>query len=220
MRPRTTSALTAFAGAIVAAGVLGAPTTAQAAPEATNYPAPPPVVTVGSASVSTGDAVRIAGRSFAAGEPIAISVRYRITLHSAGFNSPFRPRVSGDRTADDDGTFKARVRLTSPGYATIKATGQRSHQSASVTVRVLAWRGVTTFGGDDFFAGTPLGAPGSQPARNFGPFKLSGNETTTTMASGASGADARTYGADVVTGLLGLTALIGSGLMLRRRRTS
>lgn len=208
-----------------------------------------------SATVSTGGAVRIAGKRFLPGEPIAIRVKYRITRHSGGFDSPFPPRVSGDRRADDDGRFSAKVRLTSPGYATITVTGKKSGQSASVTVRVLAWRGTYSFGGDDFFAGTPLGDGvrhdggsnghnsgqddrwdgGDRPAGFYGPFfggwspfRLSANETALTGdLSGtrgdnlAAGEQTNTaHGADLVAGLLGLTALIGSGLVMRRRRVS
>lgn len=201
---------------------------------------------VSSASVSTGGAVRIQGKRFLPGEPISIRVKYRITRHSGGFDSPFPAQVSGDRRTDDDGRFSAKVRLTSPGYATIKVTGKQSGQSATVTVRVLAWRGSYDFGGDDFFAGTPLGNPvkhngggdhwdgGDRPAGFYGPFfggwspfKLSANETalgtgtadaTDLAAAGTEHRGAR--GADVVASLLGLTALIGSGLIMRRRRVS
>ncbi|MDG6100822.1 hypothetical protein Daura_02205 [Dactylosporangium aurantiacum] len=199
-----------------------------------------------SASVSTGGAVRIAGKRFLPGEPISIRVKYRITRHSGGFDSPFPARVSGDRRADEDGRFSAKVRLTSPGYATIKVTGKKSGQSASVTVRVLAWRGSYSFGGDDFFAGTPLGDGvrdngghhrwdgGDRPAGFYGPFfggwspfRLSGNETSLNDTAGAGsdnlaaqGQPDPVHGADLVAGLLGLTALVGSGLMLRRRRVS
>lgn len=250
MRPRTRSALTSLAGALVAAAVLGAPTAAHAEPggaaAAAAYPAPEPVVRVSSASVSTGGAVRIAGKRFLPGEPISIHVKYRITWQSGGFDGPFPARVSGDRRADDDGKFHAKVRLTSPGYATIKVTGKTSHQSATVTVRVLAWRGTYDFGGDDFFAGTPLGNGvrhdggddhwdgGDRPAGFYGPFfggwspfKLSANETslagestadTSDLAAGSETKGA--HGADMVASLLGLTALLGSGFVLRRRRVS
>jgi hypothetical protein len=255
MRPRTRSALTALAGALVAAAVLGAPTAAHAEPEgaaaaAANYPAPEPALRVSSASVSTGSAVRIAGKRFLPGEPISIRVKYRITRHSGGFDGPFPASVSGDRRTDDDGKFHAKVRLTSPGYATIKVTGKRSGQSASVTVRVLAWRGSYSFGGDDFFAGTPLGNGvrnhgghgghddhwdgGDRPAGFYGPFfggwspfRLSANETSLDATQAGAGTDlaAETqtngaHGADLVSGLLGITALIGSGFILRRRRVS
>ncbi|MFF5230798.1 hypothetical protein [Dactylosporangium sp. NPDC000521] len=209
-----------------------------------------------SASVSTGGVVCIAGKRFLPGEPISINVKYRITRHSGGFDGPFPARVSGDRRTDDDGKFEANVRLTSPGYATIKVTGKKSKQTATVTVRVLAWRGNYSFGGDDFFAGTPLGNGvrnngggdkwdgGDRPAGFFGPFfggwspfRLSANETSLTDASDASDASAAStssstdlaggttkthdaQGADLLAGLLGLTALAGSGFVMRRRRTS
>jgi hypothetical protein len=228
--------------------VLGAPTAAHAEPgeaaaAAANYPPSEPAVRVSSASVSTGGAVRIVGKRFLPGEPISIRVKYRITRHSGGFDGPFPAQVTGDRRTDDDGRFAAKVRLTSPGYATIKVTGKKSGQSATVTVRVLAWRGSYSFGGDDFFAGTPLGNGvrdngghdkghwdgGDRPAGFYGPFfggwspfKLSANETslagTDDLAAGSQTNGA--HGADMVASLLGLTALIGSGFVLRRRRVS
>ncbi|GAA3231986.1 hypothetical protein GCM10010532_067750 [Dactylosporangium siamense] len=199
-----------------------------------------------SGSVSTGGAVRIVGKRFLPGEPISIRVKYRITRHSGGFDSPFPASVSGDRRAGDDGKFSAKVRLTSPGYATIKVTGKKSGQSASVTVRVLAWRGSYDFGGDDFFAGTPLGNGvrkdnhgwdgGDRPAGFYGPFfggwspfKLSANETSlagatsteaTDLAADTDTSTGTAHGADMVASLLGITALIGSGFILRRRRVS
>ncbi|GAA2613744.1 hypothetical protein GCM10010399_50740 [Dactylosporangium fulvum] len=240
MRARTASALTSVAGAIIAVAVLGAPTTAQAAPEnhgqagaqAAAYPAPEPAVRVSSASISTGNTVRVTGRSFSPGEPIAISVSYRITPNSGTYHNPWGVSIKGDQRADADGKFAAKVRLSVPGYARIKVTGKKSHKSAAVTVRVLAWRS-DVFGGDDFFAGTPLGAPvrwddrsDTGAGRVFGPhsggwspFRLSGNETTVAGATVRT-EEHKTYGGDVVAGLLGLTALIGSGFVARRRRTS
>lgn len=262
MRPRTRSALTALAGALVAAAVLGAPTAAHAEPGGAaaaveaHYPAPEPAVRVSSGTVNTGGAVRLAGKRFLPGEPISIRVKYRITRHSGGFDGPFPAWVSGDRRANDHGKFQAKVRLSSPGYATIKVTGKKTGLSVSVTVRVLAWRGQYDFGGDDFFAGTPLGNPvrdhgghhdnyddGDRPAGFFGPFfggwspfRLSANETTLADAGTAGTSDATgstdganqaaetgtngAHGADLVASLLGITALIGSGFILRRRRVS
>ena len=68
------------------------------------------------------------GKRLLPGEPISIRVKYRITRHSGGFDGPFPARVSGDSRADDGGKFSAKVRLTSPGYATIKVTGKKSGQ--------------------------------------------------------------------------------------------
>jgi len=232
MRARSTSALTAFAGAIVAAAVLGAPSSAQAAPEAA-YPAPAPAIRVSSASITIGNAVRLSGRSFQPGEPISISVRYRITRHSGGFDNPFGVRINGDRRADENGKFSARIRLGTPGLAVIRVTGKKSHKTVRVTVRVLAWHNSWP---DDIFAGTPLGSggfggfggfDGDHRAGYFGPFsggwspfRLTGNETGLVVAAAAAKTEHRTYGADVVPALLGLTALLGSSFMLRRRRTS
>ncbi|GGM85896.1 hypothetical protein ACFFX1_33695 [Dactylosporangium sucinum] len=245
MRARTASALTAAAGAIVAAAVLGAPTAAQAEPEGHHpggaaaqnaaqnaaYPAPDPAIRVSSASIAPGDAVRLSGRRFLPGEPISISVKYRITPNSGTYDNPWGVSIKGDRRADDNGKFSAKVRLSLPGYARIRVTGKKSGESAAVTVRVLAWRGYS-FGGDDFFAGTPLGNPArydghdaDRPARFFGPFwggwsplRLSASESGL-VAGAAETQQHKTYGAEAVAGLLGLTALVGSTLLTRRRRT-
>jgi hypothetical protein len=237
MRARTTSALSVLAGAIVAAAVLGAPTTAQAVPEGA-YPAPAPAIRVSAATVSTGDAVRLSGRSFEAGEPIAISVQYRITRHSGGYDNPWGVRINGDRRAGDDGRFSARIRLGMPGYAVIKVTGKKSHKTLKIVVRVEAWHNPWP---DDIFDGTPLGSGpshphsdghsggGDRPVGFFGPFRsgwspfrLSADETGSgrVAESAAVRHEGHSYGADLVPGLLGLTALIGSGLVTYRRRPS
>jgi hypothetical protein len=234
MRARRTTALTSLAGlagAFVAAAVLGAPTNAQAAPEAA-YPAPAPAIRVSAASVTMGDAVRLQGRSFIAGEPISIRVQYRITPSSGGYDNPWGVSVNGDRRADDQGRFSARIRLGTPGYAIIKVTGKKSHKTLKVAVRVQAWQNPWP---DDIFDGTPLGTNpvhrhwdgGDRPAGFFGPFRsgwspfrLSANEVE---AAPARGPEHRTYGADLIPALLGLTALAGSGLITvrsARRRPS
>ncbi|WP_432834231.1 hypothetical protein [Dactylosporangium sp. CA-092794] len=230
MRSRTRTALTTFAGlagAAVAAAVLGAPTVAQAAPEAA-YPAPAPAIRVSAASISVGDAVRLQGRSFVAGEPIAIRVQYRITRNSGGFDNPWGVSVNGDRRADDQGRFSARIRLSMPGYAIIKVTGKQSHKTLTAAVRVQAWRNPWP---DDIFDGTPLGSSpvraghwdgGDRPVGFFGPFRsgwspfrLQANEVA---APAAKDDGPRTYGAELLPGLLGLTALVGSTVLAYRRR--
>jgi hypothetical protein len=237
MRARTLSArkvLGGLCGAIVAAAVLGAPTSAQAAPEGA-YPAPAPAIRVSAGSVTFGDAVRLSGKGFVAGEPISITVLYRITRHSGGYDG-WGTRISGDRRAGDDGRFSARVRFGTPGYAIIKVTGKRSHKTLKVAVRVQAWE--NPWDDYDFFAGTPLGNPvrghwdgHDRPVGFYGPFRdgwspfrLQGNEQSSkaAVASGSAGTESKQpYGAELIPGLLGLTALIGSGLVgYRRRRTS
>ncbi|MGI5246791.1 hypothetical protein [Dactylosporangium sp. CA-139066] len=237
MRARRKTALTSLAGlagAFVAAAVLGAPTNAQAAPEAA-YPAPAPAIRVSAASVTMGDAVRLQGRGFIAGEPISIRVQYRITRNSGGYDNPWGVNVNGDRRTDDQGRFSARVRLGMPGYAIIKVTGKKSHKTLSVAVRVQAWKNPWP---DDIFDGTPLGSSpvrghwdgGDRPAGFFGPFRsgwspyrLSANEVqagTEVAAPAPRQQQHRTYGADLVPALLGLTALAGSGLITYRRRQS
>ncbi|MER7007982.1 hypothetical protein ABT297_33740 [Dactylosporangium sp. NPDC000555] len=238
MRARKRTALTSLAGlagAVVAAAVLGAPTSAQAAPEGA-YPAPAPAIRVSAGSITTGEAVRLQGRGFIAGESIQIRVQYRITRDSGGYDNPWGVNVKGDRRADGQGRFSARVRLGMPGYAIIKVTGAQSHKTLSVAVRVQAWRNPWP---DDIFAGTPLGSSpvrghwdgGDRPVGFFGPFRngwspfhLVSNELpagegqagTEVAAPAARHEEHRTYGADLVVGLLGLTALIGSGLITRR----
>jgi hypothetical protein len=235
MRARTRtslSTLAGLAGAVVAAAVLGAPTSAQAAPEAA-YPAPAPVIRVSAGSISTGDAVRLSGRSFIAGEPISIRVQYR------NDRDPWGVRINGDRRADDEGRFSARVRLGAPGYAIIKVTGKQSHKTLKVAVRVRAdghysYDGNNGFLGD-IFDGTPLGDNRvrghwdghDRPVGFYGPFRsgwspfrLSANETTVVAAPMTHTESNRTYGADLIPGILGLTALVGSGwISFRRRRT-
>jgi hypothetical protein len=105
-----------------------------------------------------------------------------------------------------------------------------------VAVRVQAWENPWDDG--DFFAGTPLGSPvrghwdgHDRPVGFYGPFRdgwspfrLQGNERSdkAAVASGSAGSESQQpYGAELIPGLLGLTALIGSGLVgYRRRRTS
>jgi hypothetical protein len=235
MRARTRtslSTLAGIAGTVVAAAVLGAPTSAQAAPEAT-YPAPAPAIRVSAASISAGDAVRLQGRGFVAGEPIGINVQYRHDDASGVC-------INGDRRADDQGRFSARIQLNKSGVAVIRVTGKQSHKTLRATVRVVGGRQTWTwdgggwpndlFGGD-IFDGTPLENPArghwdghDRPVGFYGPFRsgwspfrLSANETTTVAAPEQH----RTYGADLIPAILGLTALAGSGwISLRRRRTS
>ncbi|WP_433213483.1 hypothetical protein ACQP00_02060 [Dactylosporangium sp. CS-047395] len=234
MRARTRtslSTLAGLAGAVVAAAVLGAPTSAQAAPEAA-YPAPAPQIRVSAASIQAGDAVRLQGRSFMAGEPISISVRYR-------HDDTWGVHINGDRRADDEGRFSARVRLDASGKAVIRVIGKKSHKTLKVSVRVKDghmqyWddrRGGWGGWPDDIFDGTPLG---SSPVRGhwdghdrpvgfygpfragWSPFRLQANETTTVAAP-----EHKTYGADLIPGILGITALVGSGwISFRRRKVS
>ncbi|GAA3448800.1 hypothetical protein [Dactylosporangium matsuzakiense] len=231
MRARTRtslSTLAGLAGAVVAAAVLGAPTSAQAAPEAA-YPAPAPQIRVSAASIQAGDAVRLQGRGFMDGEPVDIAVKYRNS-------DTYGVRITGDRRADDRGRFSARVRLNAAGYAVIRVIGKESHKTLKVAVRVkdghMQYNWGNGWGGwpDDIFDGTPLASNHhhhwdghDRPVGFYGPFRagwspfrLQANETTTTAAP-----EHKTYGADLIPGILGLTALAGSGwISFRRRRTS
>ena len=186
---RTVTRAVALLVAAVGAALI-TPAVAAAAPKVANdpYPAPPPSLTVSSAAVTTGKSVRVSGSGFASKEPVSITVRYRITLRSASFHPPFGGHAVG--RADGQGKVKSTVALKFPGYATITVRGIKSHKSASVTVRVLAWRG-------------------AWPAH----FKPA--SATSSDRDGA-------VGGEIIAGLLGITAMIGSGLVgaraVRRRR--
>jgi hypothetical protein len=169
------------------------------------YPAPKPTLTVNAASVTTGRAVRISGSGFRKGEPVAIVVRYRITLRSAAF--PPAWGQGGIARANDQGKVMSRVSLNYPGYATITVKGLKSHKTASVTVRVLAWRNPWAWGGfGGFFQ------QGGFVASAVPEMKLAGN--TVDHQSTGDG----TASAQLLAGLLGVVGLLGSAVFALRRR--
>jgi hypothetical protein len=246
MRAHRIISLVAATGAMVAA-VAGAALispgvacAAPAVPAVAAYPAPPPSLTVSSPSVTTGRTVRVLGNGFVAGERVAVVLRYRITLRSAGFGPVYAPHISGGSRADDQGKVHARVTLTVPGYATVTVRGLRSHKSASVTIRVSAWRSSWPwpffFGGGSFdgsesgfrvanaaFGSTVSGSTVSGSTVDAGGSRLVANEASLngsgSLAGGSRGVAPE---AQLLAGLLGVTALVGSGLLtfrtLRRRR--
>lgn len=217
MRAHRTLALLVAAGAL-AAGVGTAvlvPGVAAAAPGYTvqppgPYPAPPPAVTVNTATVTTGKSVRVSGNGFASKEPVAITIRYRITPRSAAFIPPYGGGGMGK--ADGQGKVHAKVSLKFPGYATITVKGLRSHKSASVTVRVLAWRGA--WGG--LFRETGFSA-GSEGA-GFGALEASdvAAEHQLRLASGTT--NEPQPDAELLAGMLGVVGLLGTGVVALRRR--
>jgi hypothetical protein len=234
MRAHRIVALLIATGAMMVAGASAAllnPGVAAAAPGYGNagnasdaggaYPAPQPSLTASASSVQTGRQVKVSGSGFRKGEPVTITVRYRIFLGSATFVPPFGS--SGHDRANNQGKVMARVPLNYPGYAKITVKGLKSGKRASVTVRVLAWRG--PWGNWGAFGGA---FGGNFP---FGPmFRESG------FTTGAAGASAETVqlrlagateslpakpgaaGAELLAGMLGLTGLLGSAMLALRRR--
>ena len=190
------------------------------------YPAPPPTLMVNAASVTTGRTVRIAGSGFRKGEPVVISVRYRITLRSAAF--PPAWGSGGVARANGQGKVMSRVSLQYPGFATITVKGLKSHKTASVTVRVLAWRNPWAWGGFGGFFGQNRffheGGFTTESAQ--GTAVTAGTEAvTTTMKLAGNTVDGQSTregaaGAQLLAGLLGVVGLFGSAVFaLRRRRT-
>src|SRR6185437_13690321 len=168
-------------------------------------PAPKPTLMVNAASVTTGRSVRIAGAGFRKGEPVVIVVRYRITLHSPAF--PPAWGQGGVTRANAQGKVMSRVSLNYPGYATISVKGLKSHKTASVTVRVLAWRNPWAWGGfGGFFQ------QGGFVASAVPEMKLAGN--TVDHQSTGDG----TASAQLLAGLLGVVGLLGSAVFALRRR--
>ena len=226
MRAHRTVARLVATGAMLVVGAgaaLLSPGVASAAPEGYGhgaggaggaaggaYPAPKPTLMVNAASVTTGRAVRIAGSGFRKGEPVVIVVRYRITLHSPAF--PPAWGQGGVTRANAQGKVMSRVSLNYPGYATISVKGLKSHKTASVTVKVLAWRNPWAWGGfggffqQGGFVASGLGAA-SAPASSV--LKLAGNEESTSDG---------TASAQLLAGLLGVVGLLGSAVFALRRR--
>lgn len=238
MRAQRTVALLVGAAAMIAA-VAGAaligPSAASAAPEAAAaYPAQPPSATVNASSVTPGRSVRVAGMGFGTNEPVLVDVVYRIFPGTPALQPPFQTPGSGVSRADGNGDVHARVALTFPGYATITLKGLRSHKTARVTVRVVAWGGnwsayfrpgtfngpygggalgVGAFGGAFGFGdGFPFG--GGSP---FGAGPISYRTTTElTLASHQQQAPNTPAGAELIAGMLGLVGLAGSALVTVR----
>jgi hypothetical protein len=218
MRAHRTLALLVAAGAL-AAGVGTAvlvPGVAAAAPGYTvqppgPYPAPPPAVTVNTATVTTGKTVRVSGIGFAKKEPVAITIKYRITPRSAAFTPPYGG--GGMDKADGQGKVRAKVSLKFPGYATITVKGLRSHKSASVTVRVLAWRGA--WGG--LFRETGFSTDGALEAADTVSEAVAVDaQQQVRLASGTT--DGHQPDAELLAGMLGAVGLLGTGVVALRRR--
>jgi hypothetical protein len=221
MRAHRTVARLVATGAMLVVGAgaaLLSPGVASAAPEGYGhgaggaggaaggaYPAPKPTLMVNAASVTTGRAVRIAGSGFRKGEPVIITVRYRITLHSPAF--PPAWGQGGVTRANGQGKVMSRVSLNYPGYATITVKGLKSHKTASATVRVLAWRNPWAWGGFGGFFQQGGFVASAAPA-----LKLAGN-TVNDQSTGDG-----TASAQLLAGLLGVVGLFGSAVFALRRR--
>jgi hypothetical protein len=226
MRAHRTVARLVATGAMVvvtATAALLSPGVASAAPEGYGhgaggagsaaggaYPAPKPTLTVNAASVTTGRAVRITGSGFRKGEPVAIVVRYRITLRSPAF--PPAWGQGGITRANAQGKVKSRVSLNYPGYATITVKGLRSHKTASVTVRVLAWRNPWSWGGfGGFFQQGGFAVSSVAPAMRLDAHTVGNTVDDQSTGDGAAGAQ-------LLAGLLGVVGLLGSAVFALRRR--
>jgi hypothetical protein len=231
MRAHRTVARLVATGAMLVVGAgaaLLSPGVASAAPEGYGhgaggaggvaggaYPAPKPTLTVNAASVTTGRAVRISGSGFRKGEPVAIVVRYRITLRSAAF--PPAWGQGGIARANDQGKVMSRVSLNYPGYATITVKGLKSHKTASVTVRVLAWRNPWAWGGfGGFFQQGGFAASSSSGKYSMASMRLAANTAGNTVDDQSTGDGAA--GAQLLAGLLGVVGLFGSAVFALRRR--
>jgi hypothetical protein len=187
--------------AVLVPGVASANPTVR--PE--EYPAPPPAVTVNSGTVTTGKTVRLSGTGYANKEPVMITVRYRITPRSHAFDPPYGG--GGIDKADGQGRVRAKVALKFPGYATITVKGTRSKKTASVTVRVLAWRGA--WGGVFRESGFTTGGSMSADTAVAEAQELK-------LASGpATGGQPD---AELLAGMLGVVGLLGTGVVALRRR--
>ncbi|HEX5740574.1 MAG TPA: hypothetical protein VFY17_03345 [Pilimelia sp.] len=102
------------------------------------YPAEPPPATVSTSTIGAGGTLTFSASGFIAGESVSVSVSYE----PAGAAPLGMRLVAGESygvttaTADGSGAIAVPVTLTTPGVATITATGLRSGVTVSTTVTV------------------------------------------------------------------------------------
>ena len=146
-----------------AAAVIMAPAAAYAAPEP--YPAGEPDSSVSDGTVSDGEAVTFWGKGFLPFERISITIIYESSDDTAAFQQKPAggfvlaavqlPRRAGlTVTANADGEFSVRLRLTRVGGVTLVATGQTSGVRVTENVQVVTSPGTIVNGaggnnGDD-----------------------------------------------------------------------
>ena len=129
-----------------AATVIMAPAAAYAAPDP--YPAGEPGSSVSDGTVSDGEAVTFWGKGFLPFERITIRIIYGSSDDTAAFRQEPAggfvlaavqlPRRAGlTTTADADGEFSVRLRLTRAGAVTLVATGQTSGVTVTENVQVV-----------------------------------------------------------------------------------
>ena len=129
-----------------AAAVIMAPAAAYAAPDP--YPAGEPGSSVSDGTVSDGEAVTFWGKGFLPFERITIRIIYGSSDDTAAFRQEPAggfvlaavqlPRRAGlTVTADADGEFSVRLRLTRAGEVTLVATGQTSGVTVTENVQVV-----------------------------------------------------------------------------------
>jgi hypothetical protein len=115
--------LVATATAATAAPAPAPPPAKPGGPQ--SYPPPPPSLATNRASVKVGQSAHLSGNHFAYMESVTLRVTY-----SAGGGTTIVVRT------DRFGRFGSNVKLQKAGTATITATGNRSHFTASVTITV------------------------------------------------------------------------------------
>jgi len=141
-----------------AAAVLMAPAAAWAKPNPDPYPAGEPDSSVSDGTVSDGDAVTFWGKGFLPFERISIKVVYESSDDTAALErqpaggfilaAAQLPRRAGlTTTADADGEFSVRLRLTKTGLASLVATGLTSGVTVTESVHVVISPGTVVSGG-------------------------------------------------------------------------
>ena len=163
-----------------AAAVIMAPAAAYAAPDP--YPAGEPDSSVSDGTVSDGEAVTFWGKGFLPFERITIRIIYGSADDTAAFRQETAggfilaavqlPRRAGlTVTADADGEFSVRLRLTRAGGVTLVATGQTSGVTVTENVQVVTSpdtgvngaQGNNGDGDDDNGTALPITGPSGTP---------------------------------------------------------
>ncbi|WP_229783560.1 hypothetical protein [Pilimelia anulata] len=120
---------------------------------ATPYPPAPPTATVNIGTVGSGGTVQFTATGFLGGEQVSVSVSYTGATLGLRLVSARRDVVA-TVTADSGGTITLPLTLTTPGTATITATGLTSGVTVSTTVTIADGAGAA---GLPVTGGTPGG---------------------------------------------------------------
>lgn len=177
-------------------------------------------VVVSDTSITVGGVVIFIGSGFTPGEVIIIVITY---LGPNGLRSNHALQLAASSagittTADASGGFSADVSLTTPGLATITATGQTSGKTASLQVAVAG-----------------VGETATAPATTTVEPSTGGSDTTDVVTAPGDGNDTSTGSGLASTGVsvaaplgVGAAALVaglgmlyfGTRLTIRRRRST